>query len=89
MKSGLRIAAVLGLLGSIGIWWAAGANRGWTKTSVPHKATDEVTGIEAITYEKKFIPGVELLGMAVAISAVLAGASFLFRNKKPGNPSNH
>jgi len=88
MKSGLRIAAVLLLLCSIGFWWAAGANRGWTKTSVPHRTTDEVTGIDAITYEKQFLPGVELLGVAVAISAVLAGASLLFRNKKPGNPSN-
>ena len=88
MKKLLQLLALLVVLAASVTWAAAGANRGWTKTSVPHKATDEVTGIEAITYEKKFIPGVELLGMAVAISAVLAGASFLFRNKKPGNPSN-
>jgi hypothetical protein len=85
MKSCLRITAVVLLLGSLGLWWATGANRGWTKTSVPHKMTDEVTGIEAVTYEKKFVPGVELLGLAAAISAMLAGVSFLFQNKKPGN----
>ena len=88
MKSGLRLAALVLLLGSVAYWWAAGANRGWTKTSIPHKVTEEITGIESVTYEKKFVPGVEALGLAAGVSAILAGASLLVRNKRPGNSSN-
>jgi len=84
MKAGLRIAAVLVLLGALGYWWAAGANRGWTKTSIPHKSTDEVTGIEGVTYEKRFVPGVDLLTAAAGCAVVLGGLSLLFRTKKPG-----
>ena len=67
--------------GSIIFWAAAGANRGWTKTSVPRKMVDEVTGIEGVSYEKRFVPGVDFLGAALAGAGILAGASFLFRTK--------
>jgi hypothetical protein len=64
------------------LWLATGANRGWTKTSVPVKTLDEVTGIEGITYQKKFLPGVDFLAVAFAGSVVLAGASLFFRRSK-------
>ena len=67
--------------GSIIYWAAAGANRGWTKTSVPRKMVDEVTGIEGVSYEKRFVPGVDFLGATLLGAGVLAGASFLFRTK--------
>ena len=63
------------------LWAALGANRGWTKTSVPVKTLDEVTGIEGVTYEKRFVPGVDFLGAALLGAGVLAGISFLFRTK--------
>jgi len=63
------------------IWLAAGANRGWTKTSVPVKTLDEVAGIEGISYQPKFLPGVDFLGVAFGAAALLAGASFLFRKR--------
>ena len=66
-------------------WLATGANRGWTKTSVPVKTLDEVAGIEGISYQKKFVPGVDFLGAAFGGAALLAGASFLFRKPKTNN----
>jgi len=74
------VAAILAA-GSIIFWAAAGANRGWTKTSVPRKIADPVTGIEGVTYEKHFVPGVDFLGAALVGAGILAGASFLFRTK--------
>ena len=69
------------VLAAAGCWLVAGANRGWTKTSVPKKTLDEVTGTEGITYEKKFVPGVDFLGAAVVVAGILTGVSFLFQTK--------
>ncbi len=84
MRKILLLIAALVLLIAGTTWLVTGANRGWTKTSVEVKTLDEVTGIEGITYQKKFLPGVDFLGAAVVGAGVLAGASFLFRkqNKK-------
>jgi len=87
MKIGLRLLAAILLLGAVGCWLGTGASRGWTKTSVAKKTLDEVTGIEGVTYEKKFVPGLDFLGAAIFGAGVLAGTSFLFRNKKTGNQS--
>lgn len=81
MKSTLRLLAAILLLATIGFWAVTGANRGWTKTSVPQKVVDPVTGIEGVTYQKKFIPGVDFLAIITAASLALAGVSFLFRTK--------
>ena len=79
MKSILQILALLVALGAAATWLTTGANRGWTKTSVPVKTLDKVTGIEGITYQKKFLPGVDFLGAAFVGAAVLGAASLLFR----------
>ncbi|MGD0350745.1 MAG: hypothetical protein ABSB84_10615 [Verrucomicrobiota bacterium] len=76
MKKTLRLVATILIVGAIAFWAAAGANRGWTKTSVPKKTVDEVTGIEGVTYEKHFVPGVDFLGAALLGAGVLAGISF-------------
>jgi hypothetical protein len=65
--------------GAAAFWVFAGANRGWTRTSEPRKTLDEVTGIEGITYEKRFVPGLDFLGGALLGGGILAGASLLFR----------
>lgn len=81
MKRTLLILAVVVAVGASLVWLALGANCGWTKTSVPVRSVDEITGIEAINYQSRFIPGLEFLGAAWLGSGILAGASFLFRNK--------
>lgn len=81
MRTILRIAAVLVALGALAVWLGAGANRGWTKNRVPKKTVDEVTGIEAVTFENRFVPGVDFLGAAALGAGALAGGSFLFRKK--------
>ena len=81
-KSILRAVAAILILAAAGIWLAAGANRGWSKTSVPVKRTDEVTGITVDDYQKRFVPGIDFLGAALLGSGILAGASLLFRTKQ-------
>ncbi len=66
-------------LAATGWWLAMGANRGWTKTSIPKKIVDEVTGIEGMVYEQRFVPGLDFLGAAWLGAGVLAGASRLCR----------
>ncbi|MEJ0090715.1 MAG: hypothetical protein WDM80_13355 [Limisphaerales bacterium] len=82
MKRILQILAVLVVLAAGTTWLVTGANRGWTKTSIAIKTLDPVTEIGGITYQKKFLPGVDFLGGAAVVAVALAGASFFFRNKK-------
>lgn len=82
MKRTLQVVALVVAIGSIAFWALAGANRGWTKTSVQKKTVDEITGIEGITWEKRFVPGVEFVGGALVGAVALAGASLLIRNKQ-------
>jgi hypothetical protein len=77
MKRKLRIIAAVLVIGAVACWAAAGANRGWTKTRVPKKIVDEVTGLEGIQWQDKFVPGVDFLGAALLGAGVLAGVSFL------------
>jgi hypothetical protein len=42
---------------------------------------DEVTGLEGVSYQDRFTPGVDFLGGALIGAGVLAGASLLIRNK--------
>jgi hypothetical protein len=81
MKS-IRTFAILVLLSGLFAWFGAGAHRGWTRTSVAVKTVDEVTGIEGITYQRGFVPGIDFIGAAAGISAVLFGISCLLPRKK-------
>ena len=89
MRRGLQLLAALVILAAVITWMATGANRGWTKTSVPVKTLDQVTGIEGITYQPKFLPGVDFLGAAFGGAVLLAGASFIFRKPKTNQPTNN
>ena len=81
MKLFLRWTSLVVVLTAAVLWLSAGSNRGWTKTSVEKRTMDEVTGLEGITYERRFVPGLDFLGGAVLAAGVLAGASLLFRTK--------
>ena len=88
MKRTLQLFALLVVLAAAVIWLATGSNRGWTKTSVPVKTLDEVTGIEGITYQKKFLPGVDFLAAAFGGAVLLAGASLFFRKPTTNKITN-
>jgi hypothetical protein len=79
MKRTLRMLALILVVAAGLTWLATGANRGWTRTSVPVKTLDAVTGIEGIDYHKQFVPGLDFLGGAMLGAGFLAGTSFLFR----------
>ena len=81
MKRVLQIVAVVIALSAVALWAARGANRGWTKTQVQVKTVDEVTGLEAVSYQDHFIPGIDFLGGALIGTGVLASATLLIRNK--------
>jgi hypothetical protein len=87
MKRILRLLALLVLVGATITWLATGANRGWTKTSEPVKIMDEITGIEGITYQSRFAPGLDFLGAALLGAGILTGVSLLFP-KKPNQTKN-
>ena len=63
-------------------WAATGAHRGWTKTTVPIPKKDPVTDQDYVEWQKKFVPGVEVLGAGLGAAAVLFGVSlFKFGNE--------
>lgn len=82
MKRKLRLSALLLLLAATSWWGATGFNRGFTKTSVPVPVVDEITGIESVDYEQRFVPGIDFLGVSAAGAFLLAGASCLCRKPK-------
>ncbi len=63
-------------------WAAAGWNRGWTKTQIPIKQVDDITGIEFVTYKDHFMPGVELLSLGVFFSLALFAITFIRRKSR-------
>ena len=81
MKLFLRWTSLLVVVAAAVLWLSAGANRGWTKTSVPNGTVDEVTGIVDMTPVPRFVPGLDFLGGALLAAGILAGASLLFRTK--------
>jgi hypothetical protein len=85
MKQILLGLAAAVALSAIVIWTTKGAHRGWTKTLVPVKSVDEVTGLEGVSYQERFVPGVDFLGGALLGASMLAGASFVLRNKTKQN----
>lgn len=79
----VRLCAAILALATVTFWAAKGAHRGWTQHRVPVKQIDEVTGLDHITYEDRYVPGLDVLGGGLAASALLFGASFLFSRTSP------
>jgi hypothetical protein len=82
MRRTIQTLGLILAMTAIGLWLARGGNRGWTKTSVPIKTVDEVTGIEGIRYQKRFVPGIDFLGAALIGAGVLEGLALLIRRPK-------
>lgn len=87
LRLGLRLAAALVLIGAIGYWVAKGANLGWNKDQVPVKQTDEVTGLEFVTYEQRFVPGFEFMGLSAGLAAGLFAVSFFVQHQPSSSNS--
>ena len=85
MKRILRLVAAILIVGAVVFWAEAGANRGWTKTRVPVKTMDAVTGLEGIQWQDKFVPGVDFLGAVLLGAGVLTGISIFvpLKSKQP------
>ncbi len=84
MRRKLRVLSAVVALAAIGFWIATGAHWGWNQSKVPKTTLDEVTGIEQVTYEDRFVAGFEFLGAAAVIAGALLIGSFFFRNKNTG-----
>ena len=87
LRTGLRVAAAVLFVATVGFWAAKGAHTGWSMNQVPVKQIDEITEIEFVTYEKRFVPGIEFLGGGVGFATGLFVASLLFK-RKTTNPSS-
>ncbi len=81
MRTSLRLAALAVIVMSTALWFFAGPNVGWTKTSVPRLKMDEITKQDHTESEKRFVPGIDFLGTALIASGALLAGSFLFRKK--------
>jgi hypothetical protein len=81
LKRPLRVIALLVFAAAVAFWMIAGANRGWTTTTVPVKKLDEVTGIVGIEHQDRFVPGLDFLGAAGIAAGILVGCSFVVRGK--------
>ena len=79
MKNGIRVTALLLALGILGFWFLRGADRGWTKTSVPVRRVDPITEIEVDDLKPHFVPGMDFLVGGLVIAGLLAGSSFFFQ----------
>lgn len=86
-RTGVRVAAAVLFVATVGFWAVKGAHTGWTMNQVPVKQLDEVTGLEFVTYEKRFVPGIEFLGGGVGFATGLFVVSLLFKRKNT-NPSS-
>ncbi len=86
-KKPLRAAALLGVIASIGWWGGAGAHRGWSQHRVPVSQTDEITGIAYTTYADRFVPGLDVIGLGLALGSLLFGITLLIKSQP--NPRSH
>jgi hypothetical protein len=51
------------------------------------RTLDEITGIEAVTYEDRFVPGVDFLGGGLVLGAALLTASRFVGRTRPTSPA--
>jgi hypothetical protein len=89
MKRGVQIVAVLLAVVTLALWFAKGANPGWTKNRVQVKTVDPITEIEQVTWEDRFIPGVEILGGGLFVAAVLFAGSLFIRKANKQQQTQH
>jgi hypothetical protein len=87
MRTAFRLLAMIVLLGGLSCWFLLGAHRGWTKNQVPVQHTDEITSISYVTYEQRFVPGIDFLLASIGLAGGLGVASFFFNRNPPNSLS--
>ena len=81
LAKALRAVGLLLLAGGVIVWFAMGANTGWTKTYIEVAKTDDVTGIEYVEKNDKFVPGLDLLVPLAGAGLTCLLGSYLLRRK--------
>jgi hypothetical protein len=76
-----RLLASFCLLFTVVFWANKGAHTGWSMDRVPVPQLDEITGIEYVTYDDRFVPGVDWLAGGIGLAALLFVTSLFFRSK--------
>ncbi len=80
----LRGFGVLAALFVFCFWAAKGYHQGWTQNRVPVTQVDPITEIEFVTYEERFVPGLDYLAGGILFGALVFGATFIpARGRKP------
>jgi hypothetical protein len=77
----LRVLGAVIVITTISWWIAAGRNTGWTKDQVGVTKTDEITGIEYVEYQKRFVPGAEFAAAGTGLGLALIAATLFSRRK--------
>jgi hypothetical protein len=83
MRTILRLSALAVVVMSLALWFFSGPNLGWTKTSVPIAQKEPTTGQDNQIGEKRFLPGVDFLGLGLIAAGILFGSSCFFRPQAP------
>jgi hypothetical protein len=82
MRKMIQVFALLLAVVVVCIWLLSGRNTGWTKNKVFEPVHDPVTGIDGSVEVKKFIPGIDFLGIGLGLAALQFGSSFIVRKDK-------
>ena len=77
----LRGVGLLVALGVVAFWTTQGGHRGWSQNQVPIKQLDPVTEIEFVTYDKRFVPGMDFLIGGSLVGILAFSATFLPRRR--------
>lgn len=89
MRRAIQLFATVLAVVVVSLWFAKGANTGWTKNQEQVKTIDPITEIEQIEWRPTFIPGLDVLGGGLAVAAtLLVGALFIRKQTKQHNPQN-
>jgi len=87
MRNGLRVSALFIFVFGAGFWFFGGPHFGWTQTSRQVVTVDEITGLEARTWEPHLTLGLDFLAGALALAAAaLAGSFFCGRKRGAATP---
>lgn len=85
LANGLRGAALVLLVGGLGVWLATGAHLGFTQTSLVTMKRDEITGIDYPERRPGFVAGIEFPLGTAGVAIVLALFSLAADRRAPAS----